>query len=210
VLVNLNKLFLTKFNLTVNKILFRKLLKGDIIMIVDAERIRLLRTNALFKGISGSVLKPYLKPKYFFEVKEGEIIYICGDETSELFLIVEGEVKIKFSCNGDGNGKVKHKYLSDFFGEDEILNGGERTSSAVANTDCVLFKMNSAELKQLSSSDKKIADNLKSKDEVENENNNDMNPADYISPMDSNEEPGISDLPPENFDDDVDWKLAEG
>jgi len=178
-------------------------------MIVDAERIRLLRTNGLFKGISGSVLKPYLKPKYFFEVKEGEIIYVCGDAASEVFLIVEGEVKIKFSCNGNGNVNVKLKYLSDFFGEDEILKGGERISSAVADTDCVLFKMNSAELKQLSSSDKKIADNLKSKDEVENEVNNDINPADYISPMDSNEEPGISDFP-ENFDDDVDWKLAEG
>jgi len=183
-------------------------------MIVDAERIRLLRTNGLFKGISGSVLKPYLKPKYFFEVNEGDILYVCGDAATELFLIVEGEIKIKFSCNDNGNGKanVKHKFLSDFFGEEEILKGGERTSSAVAETDCVLFKMNSEELKQLSSSDKKIADNLK--DEVENEVdkeiNNDLNPADYISPMDSNEEPGSSDLPEENFDDDVDWKIAEG
>ena len=184
-------------------------------MIVDAERIRLLRTNGLFKGISGSVLKPYLKPKYFFEVKEGDILYVCGDTASEIFLIVEGEVKIKFSCNGNGNSNanVKHKFLSDFFGEDEILKGGERTSSAVAETDCVLFKMNSEELKQLSTSEKKIADNLKTKgeveNEVENEINNDLNPADYISPMDSNEEPGSSDLPEENFDDDVDWKLAE-
>ena len=178
-------------------------------MIVDGERIRLLKTNGLFKGISESFLKPYLKPKYFSEVKEGEIIYVCGDETSELFLIVEGEVKIKFSCNGNDKVNVNHKYLSDFFGEDEILKGGKRISSAVAETDCVLFKMNSAELKQLSSSDKKIADNLKSKDEVENEVNNDINPADYISPMESSEEPGISDFP-ENFDDDVDWKLAEG
>jgi hypothetical protein len=73
--------------------------------------------------------------------------------------------------------------------------------------------MNSAELKQLSSSDKKIADNLKSNDEVENdvenEVNNDINPADYISPMDFCEDPG-SDLPQENFEDDVDWNLAEG
>ena len=84
-------------------------------MIVDGERIRLLKTNGLFKGIPESTLKPYMKPKYFFEVKEGEIIYVCGDETSELFLIVEGEVKIKSS----GTGSVRHKYLSDFFGEEE-------------------------------------------------------------------------------------------
>ena len=59
-------------------------------MIVDGERIRLLKTNSLFKGISETILKPYLKPKYFFEVKEGEIIYTAGDGTTELFLIVEG------------------------------------------------------------------------------------------------------------------------
>jgi len=134
-------------------------------MIVDGERLRLLKTNGLFKGISESVLKPYLKPKHFFEVKEGEIIYACGDETSELFLIVEGEVKVKFSCNGESN--VEHKYLSDFFGEDEILKGSERTSSAIANTDCILFRIRSSELKQLSSSNKKIADNLKCKNEDE-------------------------------------------
>ena len=82
-------------------------MKGALIMIVDGERLRLLKTNGLFKGISGSVLKPYLKPKNFSEVKEGEIIYVCGNESLDLFLIVEGEVKIKFS----GNGNVQHKYL---------------------------------------------------------------------------------------------------
>ena len=172
-------------------------------MIVDGERIRLLKTNGLFKGISESLIKPYLKPKYFSEVKEGEIIYVCGDETSELFLIVEGEVKVKFSSNGN----VKHKYLSDFFGEEEILNGSIRTSSAVANTDCVLFRISSAELRQLSSSNKKIIDNLKCKNEDENSGSDNFEPAEYQSPMDYNEEPG-SDLG-ENIDDDANWNLAD-
>jgi len=136
--------------------------EGDKIMIVDAERIRLLRTNGLFKNISESVLKSYLKPKYFFEAREGDILYVCGDAASEIFLIVEGEVKIKSS----GSGRVKHKYLSDFFGEEEILKGGVRNSSAIANTDCVLFRISSTEFKQLSSYDKKIVDNLSTTDET--------------------------------------------
>ena len=156
-------------------------------MIVDGERIRLLKTNGLFKGISESFLKPYLKPKYFSEVKEGEIIYVCGDETSELFLIVEGEVKIKFSCNG--NGKVEHKYLSDFFGEEEILNGSERTSSAVANTDCVLFRISSTELKQLSVSNKKIDDNLNCKDEEKSSAANNITPSEFEPLKDSLQDP---------------------
>ena len=177
------------------------------LMIVDGERLRLLKTNGLFKGVSESVLKPYLKPKYFFEANEGEILYVCGDETSDIFLIVEGEVKIKFSCNGESN--VKHKYLSDFFGEDEILNDSERTSSAIANTDCVLFKISSSELKQLSSSYKKLADNLNFKDEDKsNSTQKTEQPSEYISPMDSSEDPGSDDFL-ENFEDDDDWTLAD-
>ena len=172
-------------------------------MIVDGERIRLLKTNGLFKGISESVIKPYLKPKYFSEVKEGEIIYACGNESLDLFLIVEGEVKIKFS----GNGNVQHKYLSDFFGEEEILSGSIRTSSAVANTDCILFRISSSELKQLSSSNKIIADNLKCKGEDESGSSNSIEPTEYQTPMDIIEEPG-SDLG-ENFDDDANWNLAD-
>jgi len=177
-------------------------------MIVDGERIRLLKTNCLFKGISESILKPYLKPKYFFEAKEGEILYICGDVASELFLLVEGEVKIKFS----GNGNVKHKYLSDFFGEEEILKGSERTSSAIANADCVLFKISSTEFKKLSSTNKKITENLQCKAEVKKDDfmdapTTDYQSQDYLTPEDSNEEPSDESL--ENFNDDIDWTLED-
>lgn len=169
-------------------------------MIVDGERIRLLKTNSLFKGISESLLKPYLKPKYFFEVKEGEIIYTSGDGTIELYLIVEGEVKIKFT----GNGNVEHKYLSDFFGEDEFLNESVRNSSAVANTDCVLFKISSTDVKQLSASSKKITENMQCKTEVKNDGimdaqTPDYQSQDYLTPEVSSEKP--NDEPMENFED---------
>jgi len=174
-------------------------------MIVDAERIRLLKTNGLFKGISESVLKPYLKPKYFFEAKEGEVLYICGDKTLELFLIVEGEVKIKLSCNG----KVDHKYLSDFFGQEEILKGGERTSSAVANTDCVLFRISSKEFKQLASTNKTIADNLNCKNEDKSSSSKDIEPPENQSQIYSREK--TVKYPDENLDSesDVEWKIED-
>ncbi|NNG27394.1 MAG: cyclic nucleotide-binding domain-containing protein [Ignavibacteriaceae bacterium] len=177
-------------------------------MIVDAERIRLLKTNGLFKGISESVLKPYLKPKYFFEAKEGEVLYICGDKTAELFLIVEGEVKIKSS----GNGNVKHKYLSDFFGEEEILKSGERSSSAVAETDCVLFRISSTEFKQLASTNKKIADNLNYKKENESSGSPGIEPSDYNPPVDPLEEQDsnlLENLDNLNLDDDVNWIFTD-
>lgn len=172
-------------------------------MIVDGERIRLLKTNSLFKGVAETTLKPYLKPKYFFEVKEGEIIYTGGDGSAELYLIVEGEVKIKSSDSRD----VKHKYLSDFFGEEEIIKGGERTSCAVANTNCVLFKINSSEFKTLSTIESKILENINSREKEEPAAQQNFVPPKYTPPVDSSNQSGNDII--ETPDDDVQWKIDE-
>jgi len=65
-------------------------------MIVDEQLFRLLKTNTLFRGVSLTILKPYFKPKNFFQVKDGEIIYNNDSDATELYLVVEGEVKLKF------------------------------------------------------------------------------------------------------------------
>ena len=129
-------------------------------MLVNKELLKLLYENTLFKGVSKILLKSFLKPKNFIKATDGEIIYNGGEETSEMFLIVEGEVKIKY-C---GNRTIEYKILFDFFGEAEILGKSKRNSFAVANSECVLYKISIAELNLLSESDKTIGDNLHKKD----------------------------------------------
>ena len=128
-------------------------------MIVNQELVKMVGSNTLFKGISKDFLKTVIKPKNYFGVKEGTIIYTKGDESTELYLIVEGEVKIKF-CD---KNKVEHRFITDFFGEDELLNKDKRASHAVANHDSILYTINSEELQDLVQQQSKISENLNKK-----------------------------------------------
>ncbi len=125
-------------------------------MIVNQEQIKMLGSNTLFKGVSKDFLKPVIKAKNYFGVKEGTLIYSNGDESSELFLIVEGEVKLKFSSKN----KVEYRFITDFFGEEEILCGEKRFSYAIANNDCILYKINAEELKELMQLNKTLKENI--------------------------------------------------
>ena len=125
-------------------------------MIVNQEQLRLLKKNQLFNGISDARLALYIKPKNFNKVKDGEILYSPGDLTTKLYLMVEGEVKIKFNKEKT----IEFKILFDFFGETEILDRTERFSSAVANKNCVLYLMSLDELVNLCNTDANINANL--------------------------------------------------
>ena len=125
-------------------------------MIVNQELVKMVGSNTLFKGISKDFLKSFVKPKNYYGVKEGTIIYSKGDDSTNLYLIVEGEVKIKF-CD---KNKIEHKFITDFFGEEEILNKEIRASHAVANHDCILYKIGAEELNNLTKLNRHLADNL--------------------------------------------------
>ena len=162
-------------------------------MLVNKESLKLLYENVLFKGASKNFLKSFLKPKNFIKVTDGEIIYNGGEETSEVFLIVEGEVKIKYCIDRT----IEYKILFDFFGEAEILAKSKRNSSAVANSECVLYKMSIAELKLLSAGERTINDNLHKKDGDEISRSSESVTPDlgtFIDPGDNTEEADILDF----------------
>ena len=144
-------------------------------MIVNHELVKMVSSNTLFKGVSKSFLKSVIKPKNYFGVKEGTVIYTKGDDSTDLYLIVEGEVKIKF-CE---KNKVEQRFITDFFGEEELLNNDRRSSHAVANLDSILYAINSEELQGLIHMQNRIAKNL-------NKKNDESNP--YGSPPDASDE----------------------
>jgi len=131
-------------------------------MIVNNDLQNLLISNSLFKGVQKEQIKSYLKPKNYFTANEGTMIYSNGEKATDIYLVVQGEVKIKFSESRE----VKYKYLSDFFGESEIRNENKRVSTAIANKDSILYKMSSDELKSLTKIHKKIEENLLTHDYI--------------------------------------------
>ncbi|MDR3626853.1 MAG: cyclic nucleotide-binding domain-containing protein, partial [Ignavibacteriaceae bacterium] len=84
----------------------------------------------------------------FLSYKEGDIIFQSGDKSDYLYLILDGEVKLKINSPGS-NSTIREKEKNDFFGDFEVLDGTPRKSSAVANTDCVLYKLSQKELLDL-------------------------------------------------------------
>ena len=96
-----------------------------------------VRNNNLFKGVIDSGFNLNFSPKDFIEITDGGIIYQVGDLSDSIFLIIEGEVKLKII--GIGTNSVIKKGRNEFFGEKETLDNLARRSSAVANTDTILY-----------------------------------------------------------------------
>lgn len=115
-------------------------------MMSNHNYLRLVQTNSLFESVSESFLKSFFNPKNLFTVREGNLIYSFGDEAKDIYLILEGEVKIKF-CD---NRNIIYKINSDFVGEKEILEKTNRVSFAIANKDCRLYRIDAEELNNLS------------------------------------------------------------
>ena len=126
-------------------------------MIVDQDLMKLVRNNEMFKSISESFIRSFIKPKNFVPVKDGTLLYSFEDEANDFYLIVEGEVKIKY-CD---QNNIERRYLLDFFGEKEILEGSKRSSFVIADKDCTLYKIDADTLHDLMANNQIISDNIK-------------------------------------------------
>ena len=114
-------------------------------MMLNQNYLKRVQPNSLFISVSESFLKSFIKPKNFFTAKEGTLIYSFDDEAKDIYLVIEGEVKIKF-CD---DRSITYKSFSDFFGEKEILEKTNRVSFAIANKDCKLYRIEAEELSSL-------------------------------------------------------------
>jgi signal-transduction protein with cAMP-binding, CBS, and nucleotidyltransferase domain len=126
-------------------------------MNVNKELQNVLFANTLFNGIPREKVKTCIKTKNYFKVDDGDIIYSSNDPSTEIYLIVEGEIKVKFTDKKD----IDYKYLSDFFGEIEIQQKQKRTSSAIANKKSILYRISLSELNSLIKTDSRIGDNFR-------------------------------------------------
>jgi|GEM_PF-1462547 len=117
-----------------------------------------VRANSLFEGVE-KYFKININQKDFVEKKEGDIIYQNGDPADYLYLILEGEVKQKIS--GIFTSPVVVKSSKDeFFGEKEVIENNTRSSSAVANTDCLLYRFDRNSIINIAGQNKTIKKNL--------------------------------------------------
>lgn len=118
-----------------------------------------LKNNKLFKNIGEGEVNSVFNTKNFVEIKEGDIIYKGGDNSENLYLLIKGNVKIKFSGAGKGK-KIVSVDENQFFGDVEFMEGSLRRSSAVAYTDCLLYSLEKSLLKNLISNNSHLLANI--------------------------------------------------
>lgn len=116
-----------------------------------------IKNNKLFTGIKDSVLTSFFDQKEIREAKEGEIIYKTGDQSNALYLVIKGDIRVKFSSNN----YVSNRIFNDFFGEKELIDETRRISSAVAFSKLTYYRLDKAVFKNIAAKYPTIGNNLK-------------------------------------------------
>ena len=116
-------------------------------------------SNNFFAGVADLQKKVPFSAKNFAGIPEGEIIFQNDDESNYVYLVIEGEIKLKFS-NPNGSSVIITKRKNEFFGEREILDKTPRSSAAVANTDCIVYKLSKKDISSLLKKDPEIEKNI--------------------------------------------------
>jgi len=107
--------------------------------------IELIQSNDLFKDTDFNSLNIPFDPKSFLEFKEGDLIYSSGQPAEFIYLLINGDVKIKLNSLK----RLFFKSPNEYFGETEVLKKETRDSSAVANSDCLLYQIEESLLTKL-------------------------------------------------------------
>ncbi len=107
--------------------------------------IEAIKANDLFKNLDFESLEIPFDAKNFLEFKEGDFIFSAGQPSDFLYLLINGEVKIKLNSIK----KLFFKSPNEFFGESEVLQKELRDSSAVANSDCLVYKLDESLVSKL-------------------------------------------------------------
>jgi sigma-B regulation protein RsbU (phosphoserine phosphatase) len=100
-----------------------------------------LRHNLLLEQLSDEdfeFVRPLLKERRY---KEGDIIVNVKHDSSGLFLLVEGRVKISRQTKSGRELVTAVLHVGDFFGELELIDGRPRTSTVVALESCAVYEM---------------------------------------------------------------------
>ncbi|MCA2005126.1 MAG: cyclic nucleotide-binding domain-containing protein, partial [Ignavibacterium sp.] len=101
--------------------------------------------NILFNGVKNHSFPVNLNGKSFEDFKEGEIIYESGDESNFVYLVISGKVKIK----ENGIKKLQFRRDNEFFCVLEIIKNTQRTSSAMAEIDSIVYKISKPDFESL-------------------------------------------------------------
>ena len=101
----------------------------------------LLRSASFFQFFSEKTLSAFANCTIRMELKAGKILFHKGDSADNAFFIAKGYINI-FTASTEGKRIVLNTLSKgSFFGELSLIDSLNRTASAEAKTDCVLYSI---------------------------------------------------------------------
>lgn len=121
---------------------------------------KLIMAVSLFRGFTGADAEKFLNVCDRLRVAADKPIFAQGDVGHELYIIVNGRVRIMRN-DGCGNDRtLKELGAGDFFGELAMIDQGARSASAIAMSDCIMLRFHRDGLDKLPHMRLKIHRNL--------------------------------------------------
>lgn len=104
----------------------------------NSEVLRILKEIPLFRSLSDEHLSLVSGGFTINKVKKGEIIFYQSDESTDLYIVLEGSVKACLIDPEDKELVLNIFKKGDFFGELSLLDGRPRSATIIAIDDSVI------------------------------------------------------------------------
>lgn len=129
---------------------------------MENQLLKTLKNNKLFKGVDLSKIDFGEVKGKLITVNEGKILFRNTDPATNVYFLVSGEVNILNKEVGQTGASLKLE--NDFFGQDEVIEGVPRYSTAVVLRDSYIISLNSEEFNSIIDQSDQFYINLKSSD----------------------------------------------
>jgi CRP/FNR family transcriptional regulator, cyclic AMP receptor protein len=102
-------------------------------------KLEILRKHPIFSDLEADAFDQLCRYVKHSKLKRGVTIFSKGDAGNCLYAVISGAVKISTS-SAEGRSAILNLIgTGEVFGEIALLDGLERTTDAIANSDCELF-----------------------------------------------------------------------
>jgi CRP/FNR family cyclic AMP-dependent transcriptional regulator len=102
-------------------------------------KLAVLRKHPIFCDLDAEAFEQLGRYAKSATLKRGATIYSKGDPGNSLYVVISGTAKMSIS-SPDGRSAILNLIgPGEIFGEIALLDGGERTADATANTNCEVF-----------------------------------------------------------------------
>ena len=117
----------------------------------------LLKNARIFADLEDDELERIAEICKEQQFKSAKTLFNEGDPGNRLYIIAEGEVRISRNVPGSGEEALTVLKAGACFGEMAVFDRSERSTDAIANTDCTLITISRPDFEMLLDFDRDLA-----------------------------------------------------